>query len=100
MTPESGPPLDHGSLRDCHGAGRCPGVPGLTAPKTVSLLNALGYEWEARARLQSEHALMKIKEQHLVIQPYLQAETSTLQYRPGSDRFGQVRGGVRFELPF
>ncbi len=65
-----------------------------------SLLNALGYEWEARARLQSEHALMKIKEQHLVIQPYLQAETSTLQYRPGSDRFGQVRGGVRFELPF
>ena len=65
-----------------------------------SLLDALGYEWEARARLQSEHALMKIKDQYLVLQPYLQAETSTLQYRPGLDRFGQVRGGVRFELPF
>lgn len=65
-----------------------------------SLLNALGYEWEARARLQSEHALVKVKQQHLILQPYVQAETSTLQYRPDSDRFGQVRAGVRFELPF
>lgn len=66
----------------------------------LGALDELSYQWDMLAELSTEHVLMDINQQLLILKPYAKLELGSLQYLPNQDHFMSWRAGLAVELPF
>ena len=65
----------------------------------LAALDERRHDWDASLSLSTEHVVLDINQQLLILRPHVAGEWTTLQYQPGAKRFLGARVGLSLELP-